>query len=197
MAALRRRYPPDLVQAQLAYMEVRVGVRVVGLEQRRKPRVPVSTPGKQLRNPRAPPSHLHHHLHLHPRSHTQGLTLRRQAQLFSGTSLVVHAHGAVLGNYFFLPAQAAALQLSHLPGVISVDKYTQPLVGGAVPWQDWRVCRSALCRCGPLPAQQPWEGLPGLHAPPFATDRAATCAPHSLLISISPCTTLAPRPTEA
>ncbi len=39
-------------------------------------------------------------------------TVARQARLWSGASLVIHLHGASLGNYAFLPRKAAAIHIS-------------------------------------------------------------------------------------
>ncbi|KAL4451172.1 hypothetical protein ABPG77_009244 [Micractinium sp. CCAP 211/92] len=42
----------------------------------------------------------------------EGLTIRQQAQLFAGATVVVHVHGAAMGNYVFLPRGAVALHLA-------------------------------------------------------------------------------------
>lgn len=38
--------------------------------------------------------------------------LTAQARLWSGTSIVIHVHGAALGNYAFLPRGAVAIHIS-------------------------------------------------------------------------------------
>ena len=61
-----------------------------------------------LRDPRAVPS-------------PQDLSLREQAQLWSGASIVLHVHGATLGNYAFLPRGAVAVHIVTRPAGIWHD----------------------------------------------------------------------------
>ncbi|EFN59144.1 hypothetical protein CHLNCDRAFT_137972 [Chlorella variabilis] len=45
-------------------------------------------------------------------AYMEGLSVRQQAQLWSGATVVLHMHGAALGNYFFLPSRAVVVQLA-------------------------------------------------------------------------------------
>ncbi|KAL4422896.1 hypothetical protein ABPG75_009093 [Micractinium tetrahymenae] len=46
----------------------------------------------------------------------EGLTIRQQAEIFSWASVVVHMHGAAIGNYAFLPRGAVVVHISPFPG---------------------------------------------------------------------------------
>ncbi|KAL4451173.1 hypothetical protein ABPG77_009245 [Micractinium sp. CCAP 211/92] len=45
----------------------------------------------------------------------EGLTIRVQAEIFSWASVVVHMHGAAMGNYAFLPEGAVTVHMSPIP----------------------------------------------------------------------------------
>jgi len=53
------------------------------------------------------------------------MTVRQQAALWGNTTVVVHMHGASLGNYLFLPSNAVTVQLTALPP--ELDTYNAPL----------------------------------------------------------------------
>lgn len=58
----------------------------------------------------------------------QGLSVRQQAALWSSASVVLHGHGAAIGNYFMLPHHAVGVQLAPMMGGYHPDRWTDSLV---------------------------------------------------------------------
>lgn len=87
-------------------------------------------------------------------AHMDGLSLRDQAQLWGSQSLVIHMHGAALGNYPFLPRHAPAVQASW-GGVTGVSGV-------------WRRRPSTVCTCKPAappPVNRCWPACRSTSGP--------------------------------
>jgi capsular polysaccharide biosynthesis protein len=60
-----------------------------------------------------------------------GLSVVQQAALWSRATVVLHMHGAALGNYLFLPRLAVAVQLAAMPDRLNPTRYSSLLVRAA------------------------------------------------------------------
>lgn len=74
------------------------------------------------------------------------MTIRQQAQLFSAATVVVHVHGAALGNYVFLPRGATVVHLAPVEHkwspsfsikLVRLRLCVGGLVGGLVGGRGW------------------------------------------------------------
>ncbi|PSC69724.1 CAZy families GT61 [Micractinium conductrix] len=66
--------------------------------------------------------------HVHVRlAYMEGLSVRQQAALWSSASVVLHGHGAAIGNYFMLPHHAVGVQLAPMMGGYHPDRWTDSL----------------------------------------------------------------------